>query len=160
MNLATKQHPIEILVEWVAPALLAAAAGWATNAAALPIAASLAAVAATFAAGLLIMRLAGGRPAIPVAQFEPTVLELTDVLDPDELLLDDPLVEVTADARVVRLFAKQEPTPGELVERIADFLGDSCRPAPAAEKREEAQLPVDASIALHSALANIRASLR
>ena len=97
---------------------------------------------------------------MPIPVFEPAVLELTDALGPDELLLDDPLVEVAADARVVRLFAKQEPTPGELVERIADFLGDGRRPAQAAHYRADAQPPVDASTALHAALANIRASLR
>ncbi len=61
---------------------------------------------------------------------------------------------------MVRLFDKPEPTPGELVDRIAAFLGEgrSAATVEPASPRESA-LP-DASAALHDALANIRASLR
>ena len=79
--------------------------------------------------------------------------------DSDELLLDDPLEEPDPDSRVVRLFDRQDPTPGELVLRISDYLSDQDRePAPVRQAVE--QQPADASDALHAALANIRANLR
>jgi len=76
-----------------------------------------------------------------------------------ELLLDDPLIEIETESRVVQLFRVQDPTPGELVLRISDYLNDGRRDPPliAAEPNH---YPVDASAALHAALANIRASLR
>jgi hypothetical protein len=69
-----------------------------------------------------------------------------------ELLLDDVLAELGPDSRVVRLFDPAAmPTPAELQARIARHLG-SARPGPAPE--------VDASQALHEALAELRRSLR
>jgi hypothetical protein len=152
-----RQHPIEMLADWAAPALFAAACGWATRTAFLPPAYVASAALLAFAAGAFAMRIAGGPPESAISRFEPVKLEPEELLleEKDQvLLLDDPLVDLAPDARVVRLFARQEPTPGELVDRIADFLGEGGRAAP------EANIPADASAALHSALANIRASLR
>lgn len=74
-----------------------------------------------------------------------------DVTDPDELVLDDILVELQPDSRVVRLFdAAAMPTPGQLKARIDRHLGDGATPAGLA----------DASEALHEALAELRRSLR
>ena len=76
------------------------------------------------------------------------------------MILDDPLVEPSLDSRVVRLFEREEPTPGELVDRIADFLGGSRQPALVPKSPVDDQFSGDASAALHAALANIKASLR
>jgi hypothetical protein len=170
MNWAGKQHPIETLAEWVAPALLAAAAGWAVWLAMLPVTTIVVAAAAAFAAGLVAMRVAGNGNAEAASRFEPAELEpVSPASELDELLLgpadavlilDDPLIEVASDSRVVRLFARQDPTPGELVDRIADFLGDGRGAPPLVDAPAEAMHPADASTALHAALANIRASLR
>jgi len=152
-----KQHPVETLADWAAPALFAAACGWAARTALLSPASAVAATLLAFAAGTVAMRAAGDRSKTAISRFQPVELELEELLleaKDEVLLLDDPLVEVAPDSRVVRLFDRQEPTPGELVDRIADFLGDGRRAAP------EANVPADASAALHSALANIRASLR
>lgn len=91
------------------------------------------------------------------AGFEPVPFE--EAVADDVLLLDDPLIEIEPESRVVQLFAKAEPTPGELVLRIEDYLGDGRRP-PAPDASTPEQRPIDASAALHAALANIRASLR
>ena len=91
------------------------------------------------------------------ARFEPVSFE--ECFEEDVLLLDDPLGGIEPDARVVRLFARDEATPGELVTRIADYLGDERRIL-AQAAGEGQQTPPDASAALHAALANIRASLR
>jgi hypothetical protein len=155
-----KQHPVDTVADYVAPALLAAASGWAARSAFLPPLFMITVAILAFAAGMLAMRISGGQGRLPVRQFEPVALDTTGptellLEEKDEvLLLDDPLIEVDPDSRVVRLFARVEPTPGELVERIADFLGEDRRSgiAPGA--------PNDASAALHAALANIRASLR
>jgi hypothetical protein len=71
-----------------------------------------------------------------------------------ELLLDDVLAELAPDSRVVRLFDPATmPTPAELQARIKRHLGsDYSMPAQAQE--------VDASEALHEALAELRRSLR
>jgi hypothetical protein len=151
-----KKHPVEVVAEWVAPALLATAAGWAAWMAVLPLAAVAAFGAMAFAVAFVAMRLAGGAVNSVEAGFEPVPIEDAAV---DELLLDDPLVEIAADSRVVQLFAQPEPTPGELVLRIEDYLNDGRR-APQSDTAEVDQRPVDASAALHAALANIRASLR
>jgi hypothetical protein len=159
MTWAAKQHPVEALAEWAAPAVLAAGCGWSVRLAFLPPAVIAAAAIIAFAGGVTVMRIAGRRQ-ITINRFEPVAIDASDLDEllleaKDEvLLLDDPLVQVAPDSRVVRLFDRQEPTPGELVERIADFLGDGRRPPP------EAAVPVDASASLHAALANIRASLR
>ena len=111
-----------------------------------------------FSIAVLAVRLAGGAVGFTDGSFEPLPIEeATDQFD--ELLLDDPLVEIAPDSRVVKLFARGEPTPGELVLRIEDYLNDGRR-APAPDAVAAEQPPVDASAALHAALANIRATLR
>ena len=75
---------------------------------------------------------AGGTRAVQEHGFEPAMYVTAEhglgelLLEEKDsvLILDDPLVEAPTDSRVVRLFAKPEPTPGELVERISDFLGE------------------------------------
>ena len=68
---------------------------------------------------------------------------------PDELLLDDVLLEAAPDSRVVRLFDPAAmPTPGELQSRIDRHLED----------RE--QTDPDAAQSLTDALASLRRSLR
>ena len=167
MSWAGKQHPIEMLLEWVAPLPLALAAAWAGKALGFSLGAAAAAAVAAFALGFLAIKRIGSANSPSSYGFEPTVFESAG--DTDELLLgpqdevlvlDDPLVEVPEDSRVVRLFARQEPTPGELVERIADFLGEDRRTVADVPVRVENAPPADASAALHTALANIRASLR
>jgi len=156
MSWASK-HSVEVAAEWGAPALLAVASGWAASAAGLPLAVIAAISMIALAAAVAAMRLAGGGPITVDAGFEPVPFE-DAATQLDELLLDDPLIGVEPDSRVVSLFARQEPTPGELVLRIEDYLNDG-RLAPAPEAAMDRR-PVDASAALHAALANIRASLR
>ncbi len=156
MSWASK-HSIELLADWGAPALLAVAAGWAAAAAGLPLAAWIAIAAIALMTGVVAMRLAGGAPIAVEVGFQPVPFEVED--QGSELLLDDPLVEIAPDSRVVQLFAKPEPTPGELVLRIEDYLSDGRR-GPAANEGAVGQQPIDASAALQAALANIRASLR
>jgi hypothetical protein len=153
----TSKHPVEVTAEWGAPILLAIAAGWAASTAGLPLVAVGASATMSLALGVIGMRLAGGSPICPEPNFQPVAFE-DAVGEPDELLLDDPLTEIPADSRVVRLFARPEPTPGELVLRIEDYLSDGRRVP--AEASAGDQRPIDASAALHAALANIRASLR
>lgn len=153
-----KKHPVEVIAESVAPALLAVAAGWATWMAGLPLAAIAAVGVIAMAVAIVALRLAGGSALSPEAGFEQVPIEdATGGLD--ELLLDDPLVEIADDSRVVQLFAGVEPTPGELVLRIEDYLNEGRR-APNSDAAGAEQRSVDASGALHAALANIRASLR
>ena len=161
MNRAQKLHVVERLAEWVAPAALAAALAWAGSRLGLPLPASALAVLAAFGAGFVAMRGTDADrltaiPGFEAAAIEPDVLEITE----EVLMLDDPLVEPAPDSRVVRLFAPTEPTPGELVGRIADFLGDNRRLVPEERATVAGEQVVDASDALHAALANIRASLR
>lgn len=166
MNWASKQHPVETIVEWLAPIPLALAAAWACLRLGLNRIEASAAGVAALTAGFVVLRIAGRKAARPLFEFEPVAVErvspdLDELLleEKDELLeLEDELVEVPEDSRVVKLFARDDPTPGELVDRIADFLGEGKRPAPVAPI--EVAAPVDASAALQAALANIRASLR
>ena len=166
MSLAGNQHPVEALVEWLAPVPLAAAASWASwRLGVSPVVAGAAGTAA-LVAGFLTMKLVGSARPDPTPGFAPAEFGPVEV---DELLLDendsilelnDRLDEVLPGARVVRLFERPDPTPGELVDRIVDFLADG-RPS-SADHRPAADAPAipDASAALHDALANIRASLR
>jgi len=161
-----KQHPVEAIVEWIAPIPLALAVAWTGLRLGLSLVEAAAASIAALTAGFAVMRFVGRHDAGMPFAFEPVEVEPIEVeagvllLDEaDEILeLDDPLTEIASDSRVVQLFARPDPTPGELVERIADFLGDGRRPMPAG-LAEEAK-PVDASATLQAALANIRASLR
>lgn len=166
MKWATKQHPIETIVEWIAPIPLALAGAWACWRLGFDIVAAVAAGVAALTAGFAILRFAGRRSEGEAFDFEPAAIEpvtpdLEELLldEKDELLeLEDVLVEVPEDSRVVKLFAREEPTPGELVDRIADFLGEGRRPASVIPV--DAAQQADASAALQAALANIRASLR
>jgi hypothetical protein len=159
-----KAHPVEMLAERAAPVALALAAGWSARLAHLPLAGIAACGALALALGSIAMRLAGNTASTVASPFEPAVFEPDEALDEllldnpvGELLLDDPLIEAAPDSRVVRLFARQDPTPGELVLRISDFLGEDNRSAAPAPVDQDVP---DASAALHAALANIRASLR
>ena len=166
MDWAGKQHPVEILAEWAAPAVFAGAVGWSAWTIGLAVSAVAAAALVGFGIGVAVIRTLGQARAAAAAAFEPAPFDVETadelllddpLVDTGELLLDDPLVEISEDARVVRLFARQDPTPGELVLRIEDFLGDGVRrvvPAP-----EPRAMP-DASAALQVALANVRASLK
>ena len=162
MKISQKQHPADLLAEWAAPAVLAGAAAWAAwTISHLPLA-GIGAAAVAMAVGLAAMRAFGEpRRAGTEARFEPVSFE--ECVEEDVLLLDDPLGGIEPDARVVRLFTRDEATPGELVTRIADYLGDERRILAASSAQaagEGQQTPPDASAALHAALANIRASLR
>ena len=162
MTIAEKRHPADRLVEWAAPVVLATAVGWAAWTAFNQPVAGIGAAAIALAIGIGAMRVFGAaHRSEPEAAFEPVSFE--ECVEDDVLLLDDPLSDTESDVRVVKLFARDEATPGELVARIADYLGDESRVsvAPAALAAGEGQqAPPDASAALHSALANIRASLR
>jgi len=156
MDWASK-HPVEVATEWGAPLLLAGAAGWGASVGGMPPAVVAAAGTVALAVGVVTMRLAGRAPIVAGASFEPVAFE--DAVTQDVLLLDDPIIQIAPESRVVQLFARAEPTPGELVLRIEDYLSDGRR-TPAPEASAVQQRPVDASAALHTALANIRASLR
>lgn len=159
MSWAGKQHPVEAAVEWLAPIPLALAVGWAGWRLGLPSVASMLTGLVALTVGFAAFRLVGC-PSGSFNDFQPA--EFAPV-EPDELVLEeqhavleltDPLEEPSPDSRVVRLFEKQDPTPGELVDRIVDFLAEGRRQLP-----PDRPAP-DASVALHDALANIRASLR
>lgn len=163
---AGKQHPVETLVELLAPAVLALAVGWASWRLGISSIAALALGVAVLIAGFALFRIAGSSRAVPLQRFEPAEFappELDELLleEKDAILeLNDPLEEVLPDSRVVRLFARPEPTPGELVDRITDFLGGAQRQESSERQAAEARPVPDASAALHTALASIRASLR
>lgn len=165
MNWAGQQHPVEAIVEWLAPLPLALAVGWAGWRLGLPSGVPLLLGLAGLTVGFSAFRLAGA-PSVRIHDFQPA--ELAPV-EPDELILEeqDSVLELTdlleapsPDSRVVRLFEKQDPTPGELVDRIVDFLAEGRREAPTEASAAHGRRPPDASAALHDALANIRASLR
>lgn len=162
-----QKHPIETAIEFAGPSLLAGAVGWSGWTIGLSPTIVGAAAAIAFVIGALIIGMAGRGAEAAIAGFEPVpfvdegadeLLLDNPLIETDELLLDDPLTGIADNSRVVRLFARQEPTPGELVARIEDFLGDGggrAAPRPAAGTS-----PPDASAALHAALANIRSSLK
>lgn len=166
MNWAARQHPVEAIVEWIAPIPLALAVGWAGWRLGLSSIECAAAGVAALTAGFAALRLSGRNSDSGTFAFEPGAIEeLTsaasggqDVAVEAVLELEDVLVEVAPDSRVVQLFAASEPTPGELVDRIADFLGEAKRPMRVVSN--ESTRAADASEALQAALANIRASLR
>jgi hypothetical protein len=138
--------------------------------------ASAAGAIAALAAWMLVGRV-DRRPALPpfvtpapvCAETDEDVLLLDQIAEDEPLLLDDPLPVLRDDSRVVRLFAALPDAeaaaplvgPGEMIARIEDFLGHS-RPAPTGEQARGANKAAseDASAALHSALADIRRSLR
>jgi len=160
MKSGAKQHPVDSLAEWLAPAILAVAAGWSASRLGQSHPVTGGAVAGALAAGIATMRLFGApRGEQADVPFEPVPFEEC-VEESGELLLDDPLVEIESDSRVVKLFAREEATPGELVARIEGFLGEERRAPLPPSAGEGSASPPDASAALHAALANIRASLR
>lgn len=166
MNWTGKTHPVETLAEWGAPLVLALATVWAATMAGLPFLAKTACGVVALLVGVVAMRVAGKAPPARQVGFEPAAIETDESQDEllldhpvDELLLDDPLEVPDPDSRVVRLFDRQDPTPGELVLRISDYLSDQGK-EPAAMPPAFEQQPADASNALHAALANIRANLR
>ena len=158
MNWTTQQHAGEGLIEWGAPAVLAAAAGWAAFAVSGAVFAGAGAAAVAMVAGVIAMCRAG------VTERELTLpdyaVEPIDDAMRNELLLDDQLVAVAADSRVVSLFDRKAETPGSMVARIADYLGERSADETATGEDADHRLPSDAGAALHVALANIRASLR
>jgi hypothetical protein len=132
---------------------------------------------AALAAWMLVGRV-DRRSALPAFEMVPVtardmaeedVLLLKEIVEEEPLLLDDPLPRLRDDSRVVRLFATlpdAQPAaplvgPGEMIARIEDFLGHS-RMAFSGEQARGASKAAseDASAALHSALADIRRSLR
>lgn len=157
MNRTGKPHPVELLADWIAPIVLASAAAWAASAAGLPVVAKIAAGVIALSVGIIAMRRAGAVPAQSEVGFKP--VEFEPQMAEGELLLDDPLVEVQPDSRVVKLFEREDPTPGELVLRISDYLSEQDQ-APVSRAQPIEPEPIDASAALHAALANIRATLR
>ena len=168
MSWSAKQHPVETAAEWLASAVFGLSAGWAAMQLKMPgIFAGVLAV-LLVAAALAALRVIGASKRPDRYGFQPAAIEpaepngLEALLSREEdqvLVLDDPLVEPAADSRVVQLFSFQEPTPGELVDKITEFLGEGRRQVVAPEFRPAGEA-LDASAALHSALANIRASLR
>lgn len=166
MSWAGNQHPIEAAVEWLVPIPLALAAGWSGGRLGLSPIEAMALGVAVLALGFAAIRFGGGANVVSLPSFEPAELAPVEL---DELLLEegnavlelhDRLDEVGPDSRVVSLFERNEPTPGEMVDRIAYFLGEGGRAeTPDMPTAETSRLP-DASAALHDALANIRASLR
>ncbi|RIX27359.1 hypothetical protein [Sphingomonas edaphi] len=156
MTTGQKPHPIETSVEWLAAAALASATCWSVWAlTALPVAAVAGAIVTAIVSKLILAAIGRSSTQAIAAAFVPVAFE--EATFADELLLDDPLISIDPDSRVVRLFERPDATPGELVTRISDFLGE--RAAPVSAQVPEYS-PVDASAALHAALANIRASLR
>ena len=156
MTRGAKPHPLEVLADASALGALTTAAGWSVwSITANPVATAFATIAALASGKLATRWLGGSRSGRADAAFVPVPFE--EALVEDELLLDDPLVAIGPDARVVRLFEQKDATPGELVARITDFLGERTVTSMATTSNER---PVDASAALHTALANIRASLR
>lgn len=168
MSWSAKQHPIETAAEWLAPAIFGLSAGWAAVQLNVPEQLAGALAAFLFAATFASLRVLGARKRPHRYGFQPAAIEPGEPNDLEELLLreddqvlvlDDPLAEPAADSRVVQLFARQEPTPGELVDKITEFLGEGRRQVMTPELLPAGE-SLDASAALHSALANIRASLR
>lgn len=156
MNWTGRRHGGETLIDWGAPALLGAALGWAAHAIVGGLIPSVAAAMAGLGFGLAAMRRFGVDKAPPLAAgFAPEPFDERS----DELLLDDPLAEITADSRVVALFEPEVRTPGSMVARIADYLGERGQ-GPRGTPSDEGDAASDAGAALHAALANIRASLR
>lgn len=158
MNWTTQRHAGERLIEWGAPAVLAAAAGWAASTVSGAMLAGAGAAALAMVAGLSAMRRADH------AESRLTLLDYAvepiEAATRDELLLDDPLVAVAANSRIVSMFESETETPGALVSRIADYLGERSPGDRPADQGAEHRVPTDAGAALHTALANIRASLR
>ena len=163
---ARRAQRLEEIADWTAAAAIAAAVGFAMARATGSIAAILAAAGAALVLALIALRqLADDGPGfelasfpladLPPAGFDELLLSEADRLDAaqppataDELVLDDVLSQLGEGSRVVRLFdASAMPTPGQLRARIDSHLGQAVPPS------------LDASAALHEALAELRRSL-
>lgn len=163
---ARRAQRLEEIADWTAAAAIAAAVGFAMAPATGSIAAILAAAGAALVLALIALRqLADDGPGfelapfpladLPPAEFDELLLSEADRLDAaqppataDELVLDDVLSQLGEGSRVVRLFdASAMPTPGQLRARIDTHLGQAVPPS------------LDASAALHEALAELRRSL-
>ena len=152
----------EALLEWGASALLAAAIGWASATLGNSTLFGIATSAVLLPMGVALMKRVDREAEIKLDLPEFAIESLEAAAD-DELLLDDPLAEIAPDSRVATMFVVDQETPGAMVARIADYLGDRAprpRSSPdAGEGGGEGEGSADAGAALHCALANIRASL-
>lgn len=151
----------EALLEWGASALLASAIGWASAAAGNSTLIGIATFAVLLPIGVVAMKRVDREAETKLDLSEFAIASLEPAAD-DELLLDDPLAEVAPDSRVATMFLVDQETPGAMIARIADYLGDRAprpRLSPDAGEGEDEESS-DAGAALHAALANIRASLR
>jgi hypothetical protein len=179
MNWKAKRPAIEIAAELIAAACVGGATGFAVWALAPLDAALVAAPAAGVigAIGALVLMGQVARPKPLGESFTPVDfpaeadgLRLDKPVEPEPLLLDDPLPAISEDSRVVRLFAVPPtadeaaplPAPGEMAARIEDFLGGSraSQAAAVTAPAHPSAAAADASAALHAALADIRRSLR
>ena len=181
MNWKLQPHPLEIAAAAISVTSLGGATAFAIFALVprtghlLTIAASLGGLMAT-CAGLYVLSRVGAPRRVDSRGFrlvdfvdamgEPVALEpwSDDEAAEDELLLDDPIASLDPDSRVIRLFQPEQPEPlpeplpepGQLVARIADYLGSG---RGAASPAVNEPVRHDASDALHAALADIRRSL-
>jgi hypothetical protein len=161
-----QRHPVEMIVVTASLAIFAGGLGLAAWLALRQPAIAGAAALAALLLGWAILERADGRWRDSPRQFVPAEYGHPEEYLPtnhsdegvEELLLDDPLSSPTEKSRVVSLFepAAVNATPGELVDRIGDYLEGRTAQAilfapPSAP---------DASAELYAALANIRASLR
>lgn len=169
MSWAGKKHPLEVAIEWLAPVPLGLSVSWAGLRLGIALLPSILMGAVALVLGFFAIRVAGRAEEVLLETFQPTSFEAIEPDALDELLLeekdsvlelDDPLETPVAESRVVRLFEPQDPTPGELVDRIVDFLAEGRRQVPQVAVAAEPIRHPDATAALHQALANIRASLR
>jgi len=178
MDWKASRPAIEIAAEWIAATCLGGAVGFAAAQFGAGLALAGAAGALIAVAGLIVLGrvdraidpLAEGFAPVGFGEVEEEVLLRDQPIGSDDpLLLDDPLPALDEQSRVVRLFAAQPPGsdesappldgPGEMVARIEDFLGLGRGVAAVAEGEARAA-SIDASAALHAALADIRRSLR
>ena len=146
------------IAEWTGAVALGGACGFAAFSLA-PLAAAPAALVATLAARAVLRRV--GEPVGHRLEFEPTELEVPAEAEP--LLLTDRLEVPGEDSRVLRLFAPDTiDVPGEMVERIEHWLADARRRHVPTGDRAAGHGPASspASAALHSAISDIRRSLR
>jgi hypothetical protein len=163
-------HRLELAVDVLASAILAAAVALVSLRLGMPPLAAGAVALLILLAGLKgLAAIGSGLPSFKLVEFQPA--EFPEATLPDELLLtdadrllalpsagseeplvlDDILANLDSGSRVVRLFDRAAmPTPGQLQVRIDRHLADS----------EPPLLSADASQALHDALAELRRTLR
>ena len=159
MTWDTQVRSGEALVEWGASALLAAAIGWASATLGNSTLIGIGTFAVLLPMGVVAMKRVG-REVETKLDLSEFVVEPLEAAAEDELLLDDPLAEIAPDSRVATMFVVDQETPGAMVARIADYLGDRVPRSRSSPDAGEGEGRADAGAALHVALANIRASLR